>query len=232
MKYVDFHTHVDDVDMYSDLGVYALVNCMTLEEVVKWLPVSQSNPYIKLSIGVHPNHPEDLEDLLPFYNAGQVIGEIGLDNCWSEADLDKQRHSFIESLKVAELLNKPIILHTKGMGGEIFKVLQAYKMPKIIHWFSDDISLVKAYPLDNAYYTIGPDVRRNSHVQALVNHLSPQEMLVETDGLNALAWALGKVQGPEAIVKALDDTIDYICKVKDVSKEEFMDHIFTFYKSL
>lgn len=232
MTYVDFHTHTEDVELYNRIKVYAVVNCMTVEEILKWLPISKSSPYIKLSIGCHPNHPEMIEDLLPFYKEGHVIGEIGLDNCWSKAPLRAQRLAFIKSLDRAQALKKPIILHTKGMEAEIFNILKSYHMPKIIHWYSGPLDLLKSQNLDQTYFTIGPDLLLNEDRQALVKWLPLEKILVETDGIEAIEWARGEAVDESSILKTLASSLQYISQVKEVHISDLTKQMFDFYKKL
>jgi TatD DNase family protein len=232
MNYVDFHTHTDDINLYDNLKIYTLINCMTLEEVLKWLPVSTKSPYIKLSIGCHPNHPELIDALLPYYKYGHVVGEIGLDNCWSQAPLEDQRQSFIKSLKEAQILNKPIILHTKGMEAEIFEILKNYDMPKIIHWYSGPVHILEKVKLESTFFTIGPDVLVNKDVQKLLAWLPVEKILVETDGLEALEWVSNERLDESAILNTLKSTLEYISKVKKVDERVLKKKMLNFFKSL
>jgi len=229
---IDFHTHSKDHKEYTNQGLKALVNCMTPKEADYWLDVSKSQPGIKVSIGVHPDRPDQFDALKAYYGQAHVIGEIGLDNVWATSDLEDQRRVFKASLDLAVSLNKPVILHTKGMAEEIFSSLQAYDMVKIIHWYSDDIDLVKKYPMTQAYFTIGPDVLINPKVRALVDYLSVDQLLIETDGLDAVRWALGDCLSSEDLPQTLRTIILYICQTKQVSEEDFLRHLNAFFDRL
>ena len=232
MTYVDFHTHTQELNLYNSLKVFGLVNCMTVEEVIKWLPISKRSPYIKLSIGCHPNHPEMIEELLPYYKYGHVIGEIGLDNCWSKAPLKAQRLAFIKSLDLAEALNKPIILHTKGMEAEIFNILKLYHMPKIIHWYSGPLDLLKSQNLDQTYFTIGPDLLINKDRQELVKWLPLEKILVETDGLEAIRWVGQEVVDESSILKTLTANVELISRSKQVDVKVFKKQMLDLFQAL
>ncbi|MBN2796467.1 MAG: TatD family hydrolase [Clostridia bacterium] len=220
---LDFHTHMDagKLDDYIQNKVACMVNCMTLEEVKVALAYRAQYSFIKVSIGCHPNTPELLESLLPYYKDGDVIGEIGLDNNWSQADLTLQKEAFIKSLEVATKYKKTVILHTKGMEKEIADIIKDYPLTYIIHWYSGNIETLRLLKTLNTYFTIGPDVMSSQSVQNVVNEIDSSRLLIETDGIEAIRW----IGSPLSISDTLDEIISYICQKKEINKENFIKHL-------
>lgn len=226
----DFHTHMDEgkLDEYVQNKIACMVNCMTLEEVKTALDYRSKYPFIKVSIGCHPNNPELLEALLPYHKEADVIGEVGLDNKWSQADMTSQREAFIRSLEVAVQYNKPVILHTKGMEKEIANIIKEYPLTYIVHWYSGDLEALKSLKTLNTFFTVGPDVMSSQSVQNVVSEIDTERLLVETDGIEAVRW-IGSQAG---INDTLDDIITYICLKKEISREDFIKHLNNQFNSL
>ena len=148
---------------------------------------------VLVSCGVHPWRAGQvtLDAMLPFIRRSDALGEIGLDSAWCDVDMAVQRRVFAEQLELAEALNLPVILHTKGMEGEIARTLRRYTVPKLVHWYSCK-QYLEDYLEQDCYFTVGPDYATNPAVQAVVRRVPPDRILTETDGLDAVAWALNR----------------------------------------
>lgn len=226
----DFHTHMGEgkLDEYVQNNIACMVNCMTQEEVKMALEYRSKYPFVKVSIGCHPNSPELLESLLPYYKEADVIGEIGLDNKWSQADMTSQRDAFVKSLEVAVQYNKPVILHTKGMEKEIADIIKAYPLTYIVHWYSGDLQALKSLKKLNTYFTVGPDVMTSQSVQNVVDEIDADRLLIETDGIEAVRW----IGSQASINDTLNDIITYICLKKEISRSDFIKHLNDQFKHL
>lgn len=68
------------------------------------------------SCGVHPWNAslDTLNSMFPLLKNAPIIGEIGMDSVWCDVDLKIQKEVFEKQLQLAQALNKPVILHTKG----------------------------------------------------------------------------------------------------------------------
>lgn len=92
------------------------------------------------------------------YERCSVIGEIGMDSVWCDIPLDIQRAVFVQQLKIAGKLNKPVILHTKGQEREIAELIQDFPGKVCVHWYSGDIETLEKFIQKDCYFTLGPDV--------------------------------------------------------------------------
>ena len=157
-----------------------------------------------VSCGLHPWYADrfDVEDLLPFIRQSDALGEIGLDSVWTGVDMDRQRAAFRRQLDLALELGLPVILHTKGMEAEIARTLADYPLRKLVHWYSCAKHL-PLYLAQDCFFTIGPDHATNPAVRRLLERVPLNRVLTETDGLDAVAWALGRPASPADLPVAL-----------------------------
>ena len=173
------------------------------------------------SCGLHPWQADryTVAELLPFIRQSAALGEIGLDSVWTGVDMALQRRAFAEQLDLARGLGLPVVLHTKGMEGEIARTIRGFNIPKLVHWYSCGEHLPD-YIDQDCYFTVGPDCGSNPAVQALIRRVPLDRLLTETDGLEAVAWALNRPATPEMIEEILRGELEAIARTHGVSPEE------------
>jgi len=205
MKLVDAHVHLSDPEYanhVSDLildaercNVVALVsNSMNLETCIGSLKLAEKYPgRVYAALGIHPwnvnvlgeNELEKTVELISSHRHEKsliAIGEIGLD-CKYEAIWDKQLAVFDTMLHLAEKLDLPVIVHSRGTTSKIVDMLPSYKLKKVLlHWFSHPMSaLYKA--VQNGYLiTEGPPVVYSNGIREVVKKVPLTNFLTETDG--------------------------------------------------
>ena len=52
-----------------------------------------------------------------------AIGEIGLDYYWNKENKEKQKELFIEQIKIANKLQKPIVIHSRDAAMDTLEIL-------------------------------------------------------------------------------------------------------------
>lgn len=176
---------------------------------------------VLVSCGVHPWRAGQVtvDDMLPFIRRSDALGEIGLDSAWCDVDMAVQRRAFEAQLELAEALSLPVILHTKGMEGEIARTLRRYTVPKLIHWYSCAEHLDE-YIEQGCWFTVGPDYGINPAVQAVLRRVPPNRILTETDGLDAVAWGLNRPVEAEEIEGVLRGELRAIAAVHGLGEVE------------
>ncbi len=205
MKLVDAHVHLSDPEYAGHMeeivadakkaGVVALVsNAMDLASSLEALRLAEQNPsLVYVALGVHPwnvnvlkpNELEEVLDLVAVQNQLKhvvAIGEIGLD-CKYEAIWDKQLMVFDKMLRLAEKLNLPVIIHSRGTTEFIVDMLPSYNLKRVLlHWFSHPMTaLTKA--MEYGYYiTEGPPVVYSNGIREVVTNTPLTNLLTETDG--------------------------------------------------
>ena len=160
-----------------------------------------------------------VEEMLPFIRQSDALGEIGLDDTWCEVDMAIQRRVFTDQLELAQQLGMPVILHTKGMEREIAQTLRRYTMPKLVHWYSCN-EYLDQYLDQDCYFTIGPDHAENPAVQRVLRSVPLGRVLTETDGLDAVAWALGRPVTANEIENVLRGELRAIADVHGIAESD------------
>lgn len=205
MKLVDAHIHLSDAEyakitdeLMADAkssNVVALVsNSMDFKTSIGSLKLAEKYPgAVYPALGIHPwnvnvlkeNELEETLKLISEQNQKKVvaaIGEIGLDyKC--ETIWDKQLMIFDSMLRLAEELDLPVIIHSRGTTAQIVEMLPSYDLKRVLlHWFSYPMSaLYKA--VEHGYFiTEGPPVAYSTGIRDVVKNVPLTNLLTETDG--------------------------------------------------
>lgn len=241
--YVDVHTHLDFFgenieDAIEDINnnrILTLANSMDIKSYLKNKEYSKRSKYIKPCFGIHPwkayEFEGDLEQLIPYIEESEIIGEIGLDYFWIEdtSTYDKQNEIFNFILKESIKRNKVVILHTKGAEEIIYNTLREYEHNKtIIHWYSGDMNILEKLISLGCYFTISVDIGYSQNVYDLLDKIPLDKLLVETDGPTALEWVNGEYGHPSTIKEVILKISNY----KQISKEKLIGIIYQNYTNL
>jgi TatD DNase family protein len=205
MKLIDAHIHLSDkeyancadelVSEAKNANVVALVsNSMDLETSIGNLKLAEKHSGIVYpALGIHPWNvsvlkENELEETIKLIseqhrkNAVVAIGEIGLDYKY-ETIWEKQLMVFEEMLHLAEKIDLPAIIHSRGTTAQIVDMLPSYNLKHVLlHWFSHPMSaLYKA--VENGYFiTEGPPATYSSGIRNVVKKVPLTNLLTETDG--------------------------------------------------
>ncbi len=249
---IDTHTHLEPQhyakirELLKQNDIRLLVNALNVNEYQKLQDAFTheiQTKQIQLSFGIHPwdadtqkisHHNNPLNKFTPeltkIFHEIPVIGEIGLDNYWGKAPLETQTNIFIAQLDIAQKLHKPVILHTKGQEKQIAEIIAKYTMPKLIHWY-DDTEFIDAYLAQNCYFTINPDYLKNNKIREMVKRVPLEKLLVESDGITGLEWALKEKISPARYLELLQGTYVFIAKNKGISTPQCIETIRNNYKN-
>lgn len=229
--YIDAHTHLDFFDDKIDNAIneinrykiLSISSAMDVESYKKNKEFSQKSQYIKSTFGIHPwkaaEYKGNLEDLIPYIEESELIGEIGLDFFWVEdkSTYETQRKIFNFILEESIKRNKVVTIHTKGAEEEIYNILKSHSYNKvIIHWFSGEIKTLEKFIELGCYFTISVDVGYSKLTEEILSRIPIDRLLVETDGPTALEWVNGKWGYPRAII----DVIKKVAEIKELSTNE------------
>jgi TatD DNase family protein len=205
MKLVDAHIHLSDIEYakYIDelveeaknSGVAALVsNSMDLETSIGSLQWAEKYPdTVYPALGIHPWNvnvlkENELEETLKLIsdNAQKktivAIGEIGLDikyeNIW-----EKQLLVFNNMLQLAEKLQLPAIIHSRGTTAKIVEMLPSYNLKRVLlHWFSYPLTALSDAVAHGYFITEGPPATYSSGIREVIENVPLTNLLTETDG--------------------------------------------------
>lgn len=203
---IDSHCHLDRIDLKpydNDFNNFMLdakakkiehLLCISidLETYPKMLNLVENHHNISVTVGVHPNAQEGvnptLDELITLANNDKVIGigETGLDYFRSEGDLEWQKQRFRDHIKVAKILNKPLIIHTREAKTDTLKILReenAEEVGGIIHCFTEDWDFAKAAMDLNFYISFSGIVTFNNTdvIKEVAKKMPANRILIETD---------------------------------------------------
>jgi TatD DNase family protein len=203
MKLIDAHVHLSDAEYSGHIdeliadaknaSVTALItNSMDLKTCQNDIKLTQTYPdLVYPALGIHPWNvnvlkDEEIQETIDFIQKQRsivkAIGEIGLDYKY-EAIWEKQMVVFDKMLKLAEFLELPVIIHSRGTTDKIVEMLPSYRLNHVLlHWFSHPMSVLSK-ALDNGYFiTEGPPVTYSNGIREVVDKTPITNLLTETDG--------------------------------------------------
>ncbi len=237
--YVDSHCHLDrlkasgsnlteTVEFARKRGVqHFLCVCVAVREFDEMLAKVEQYNDVSVSCGVHPLHQEDAcsyEALLEKASDPRVvaIGETGLDYFYSADTQVVQRRSFIDHIKVANQLHKPLIIHTRDAREDTIRLLKQHKadhVKGVLHCFTESLEMAREAIELGFYISISGIVTFNSakELREVVKQLPLDKLLIETDS----PWLApvphrGKENQPGYVV----EVAEFIAQLKGVSVEE------------
>ena len=200
---IDTHAHYDDAAFDADRAeVLAALQsenvglvidpAVTIETSRAILRLSEETPFLYAAVGIHPENchdycPEDIEVLrtLAQHPKCVAIGEIGLDYHWEEnPPKELQKECFSAQLKLAEELDKPVIIHDRDAHADCFAMAAAFpRVRGVFHCYSGSAEMAKEL-LKRGWYLgfDGPLTYKNARKTVEAAELCPLDrLLIETD---------------------------------------------------
>jgi TatD DNase family protein len=151
-----------------------------------------------------------------------AVGETGLDYFYSPESKDVQLTSFIDHIKVANVTNKPLIIHTRDAREDTINLLKEHKEPStkgVLHCFTESLEMAQAAIEMDFYISISGIVTFNSadELREVVKEIPLERLLIETDS----PWLApvphrGKQNQPGYVV----EVAEFIADLKGISVKE------------
>jgi len=204
----DAHAHLhsrEETELRQLLGIRTMISAGTPEQAQEAFEVAAHFPVHTVTAGLHPWYTAQFspEDMRIYMEKTPLIGEIGMDCVWCDVPLSVQESAFIRQLDMAREMKKPVVLHTKGCEAQIARIISGYDMQFVVHWFSGSGEDLQPYLDMNCMFTIGPGIANDSCVQLVAARVPDDRLLFETDGMEAVSWAIG-----ETPVEKLTDVLE------------------------
>ena len=248
MRFVDAHIHLSDeeyadcideiVDEAKNSNVIALVsNSMDLKSSVRSLKLAKQYPrMVYAALGIHPwsvnslgkKEVQAMLDLISREGKNRsviAIGEIGLDYKY-EKIWDQQLAVFEEMLHLAEKLDLPVIIHSRGTTAQIVEMLPSYNAKRILlHWFSNPISALKKAVQNGYYITEGAPTLYSNGIREVVRRVPLTNLLTETDG--PVRFFRSPFNGKRTTPAFIPAVVEAIAKIKGMDVSEAAEQIVT-----
>lgn len=204
--YTDTHAHLTYLEHYQSHKTALLANLAAMnvsrvmaicchfdeiDDIKSWVALSDDDINIGMSIGLHPCQDRHVlsaitvEDFVRLnHDKVWALGETGLDYHWDDSKKDEQKHSFATHIHASQILQKPIIVHTRGAYHDTLDLLKAEKCEHgIIHCFTEDYAFAKA-ALDMGLYISFSGIvsfKKSVELQETAKKLPLDRILIETD---------------------------------------------------
>lgn len=235
--YFESHAHLDDKRFREDreellgllpsCGIDYVVNVgCDVKSSKQSIRLAERYDYIFASVGIHPHELYDMssqtiEELrrLSQHKKVVAIGEIGLDYYYDTHPRELQQFWFRQQLRLAEFVNKPVIIHSRDASQETFDIMSASNVRKgVIHCYSGSAPMAVEYTKMGFYIGIGgvvtfPNAKKMVEV---VEAIPLEKILIETDSpYLAPTPNRGKRNDP----RNLEYIVTKIAEIKNISPE-------------
>ena len=237
---IDIHCHAnlylainEVVKEAGNLGVLKIIAVgMSTTSLERVLEISSHFDSIYPALGIHPEEVsinENLESQLDSIqglirgNKDKIcaIGEIGLDHHYvkNEDCYPLQKKVFEIMLSLAQELELPVNLHTKGAEKQVFDSLPSFNIPNVnIHWYSGPENYLKTGVDRGYYFSITPAISYSPVVKKVAQTIDNEHLLLESDGPVEYS---GQIGTPAMIRNVLNS----ISKLKGNTSEELETQI-------
>lgn len=203
MKYFESHAHYDDKRFREDReellgellpasGVNHVINIgCDVKSSEMSIRLADRYDYIYAAVGVHPHELYDMSSQtiaklkkLSEHPKVVAIGEIGLDYYYDTHPRELQRFWFRQQLRLAEEVNKPVIIHSREASQETFDIIQSTNVHRgSIHCYSGSAQMAQDYVKMGFHIGVG-GVVTFSNAKKLVETVEAipiESILIETD---------------------------------------------------
>ncbi len=193
---IDTHAHLDALDdpdgavaRAAEAGVAKILTVgTTIEGCRTALELADAHEGVFAILGIHPHEAAseggrvaELEPLLRHPSA-VAIGETGLDFYRDLAPRAEQRKVFESELALAELLRKPVVVHTRAADNDTLDVLRSFAGTVVLHCFSSarllPVALERGYYISFAGNVTYPNA---SELRLAATQVPADRLLAETD---------------------------------------------------
>jgi TatD DNase family protein len=240
---IDSHCHLEYEPMTSNLNEvieravennvkYLLSISTTDESFDKIIKIVDTYKNVYGTYGIHPHETKNYLSLssdqivkkTKLNNKIIGIGETGLDFYYDYSDRMVQKKLFIEHIKAAQILDLPLIVHTRSAEDETYEILKSEKKNKdvktLIHCFTGSKSFAHKLVDIGCYISASGVVtfKKSKDLAETFNSLPNDRILVETDSPYLSPEPLrGKPNEPSHIIH----TVNFLAKLKGIDAENF-----------
>lgn len=201
MSWVDSHCHLNDQAYKEDLDDVlnnmlnndvnkAMIISSYIDDFYYGLNIKKEGIEFKHSLGVYPGDVNDVDDILfnkylELFNDEKcdAIGEIGLDYYWNKDNKDKQKEMFIKQIKIAQELNKPIIVHSRDALQDTYDIMKEHRCNGVLHCYSGSKEMAKEFIKLGYYISIAGTItwKNAKEVLEVIKVVPLDKLLIETD---------------------------------------------------
>jgi len=200
---IDSHCHLEQSDYEQDRDVVIqrcrqqlraiITSCADPRDFdVSMQLVRRYGGFVFATASVHPGYVKEFSEgevneyikrIKSNRDSLVAIGETGLDYDWvKEVEWrEKQRELFVQLISLAELLQLPLVIHSRGAAEEVGEVLEEYGVERVqMHMFTTR-SLLKQV-IDNGWLiSVNTLLLVSKGVRKIVRDCPIEQLMLETD---------------------------------------------------
>jgi len=240
---IDSHCHLEYEPMASNLNEvverasknnvkYLLSISTTDESYLRILKIVEKYSNIYGTYGIHPHETKNYKDLKKEEIIKKIklskkiigIGETGLDYYYEHTDSLTQKKVFNEHIKAAQILDLPLIVHTRSAEDDTYQILKEEKKIKdfkvLIHCFTGSKEFAHKLIGLGCYISASGVVtfKKSKELADTFLSLPNDKILVETDSPYLSPEPLrGKSNEPSNIIH----TVNFLSKIKNINSNDF-----------
>lgn len=236
--YFESHAHYDDrrfkddreelLELLPSCGIDVIINCgADVKSSKASMRLAEKYDYIYFAPGVHPHGLDEMNEetiaqlrRLALHNKAVAIGEIGLDYHYDTFPHPYQKFWFRQQLRLAEELNKPVIIHSREASQDTFDIISQSKVRRgVIHCYSGSVEMALDYVEMGYYIGIGgvltfPNAKKLVEV---AKSIPLEKIVIETD-CPYLAPAPNR--GKRNDSRNLEYVVNRLAEIRRISPEE------------
>lgn len=203
---IDSHSHIYmpefDTDRHDVIrravaaGVHTIIlPNVDMESITPLHDTMEAFPaHCHAAMGLHPTSVDKdfaqvLQQIRPLFDSRRycAVGEIGIDLYWDKTYRNEQCEAFATQIGWAQLLDLPIIIHTREALDTTLEVLQQFpynSVRGVFHSFTgtpDEVERIRRTAGDFYFGINGIVTFKNAHLEELIHAVGLERILLETD---------------------------------------------------
>jgi len=245
---IDVHCHLDFKDFDADLdkviekckssGIDAIIcNGVNQKSNEKVLKIAETYKIVHAALGLYPSDAlqltdEEIDKVLAFIRANKskiiAIGEVGIDffHVKDEKERARECEIFVKVVKLANSINKPLIVHSRNAAGRLLELLRLAKVPVDLHFYCGNAEQTKTAVSRGYYFSIPTAILRSKTMKKLAKRVPIDRILTETDA--PYLHPEGCRNDPSYVRQV----VDKIAEVKGLSAKEVEEQVWKNFETL
>lgn len=228
---IDTHAHLDMLTIPDISGVgKVVVPSVEIGTMGKVVELSKQNNIFSM-VGIFPSEAKTYNQeveykMTEFAKNPRVvaIGEIGLDYYWDKSFVELQKEVFIKQIKLANLLNLPIVVHDREAHKDCFDILKEHnKNSKVLfHCFSGSVEYMKECVKEGWFIALGGVVTFKNAIKMkeVAQEVPLHKLVLETDSPYLTPVPFRGTENKPAYVKYVAQEI---AKIRSMPVEDIID---------
>jgi len=247
MSFIDCHSHLADPRIETNVdGLIAKAQRLNIQTFVQggigpedWqrqINLKKKYASVELCFGLHPyfvaDHSdeecEEALDLLPkMLSQAVAIGEMGFDFRPEiiKDSLERQISIFEKQIEIAQIANKPMVLHIVRAHAQVMKCFAMWGVPStkgMIHSFNGNCAELFDFLELGLFISVGGPICRSNNTQLhdAIKECPLEALLLETDSPDQPPPGINKGQNEPS---TLIEVAKKVAEIKKIPTQEILD---------